>query len=169
MAHPAKRSPRSLVALAGLVMSWSHLVAGASDWGCNQNNVLNSGTYTQLTDCVEIRKVTVVNDLSLTGRPGLTTITVKNGYRHFQIGTFPGAKLELKWIKLTASYVNSGGVKVTDGTLHAIDCWLDQNRNGQGGGIEAIDGVHSPKPTISLYGTNITGNVASGFHGGGVY
>ena len=169
MAHPAKRSPRSLVALAGLVMSWSHLVAGASDWGCNQNNVLNSGTYTQLTDCVEIRKVTVVNDLSLTGRPGLTTITVKSGYRHFQIGTFPGVKLELKWIKLTASYVDSGGVKVTDGTLHAIDCWLDQNRNGQGGGIEAIDGVHPPKPTIVLDHTNITGNIASGFHGGGVY
>ena len=164
-----QRLPCSPAALVWFLMSWSHLVVNATDWTCGKGSQV--GTFTQLTDCLADKMITVDDHLSLTGRPGLTTIKAATGERHFVIRSSSlTPTLDLKWIKLTGSLGDSsGGIQVQHGTLRTIECLFYQNRNNRGGGIEAfvVDSNSLTQPTLILNDTKIIDNVASGEQGGG--
>ena len=123
----------------------------------------SKGSFNRTRNCQLDTEIVLTGDLSIVGRPDLTTITADPTSRHFRIAT---ETLQLAYVKLTGGFrmasldgnANGGSIAITSsGTLKAAVCWFHSNRGYAGGSIDA-SGNHAP--SIHIVDTNITNSTA---------
>eukprot|EP00945_MAST-04E_sp_MAST-4E-sp1_P001515 g1515.t1 len=147
----------TIVTYGMVTTGYEPVVAGATGyttrgvWNCTSATPEPEGIFECMADCTMTSAgVQLSGDLSITGRPELTTITAKTSgsRRHFYI---PGIQtLTLKWLRLTGGsmtgvYPNdrAGSIRIHPfspgpGTLHATSCvFFDNHATGDGGAIAA--------------------------------